>query len=167
MKVFLGLLVTTVIFWLMLGAGADSPRKADIPADLAAAVDLFYAAVAAGDAETRVAMFTEDALMMPNHWTAWRGRDAIAGVIRGGGDSVFRIRGRKLLDAAVSGDLAYTVNSYYYTYHAAGSKPQWHKTKNVHIWKRGGAGQWKLHVDIWNSDVPMSEFADESYPETD
>jgi len=167
MRRILGLLGVTTIVWLMWAAGSDSPRQPEIPADLRAAVDAFYAAVEAGDGEARIAMFTDDALMMPNHWTPWRGRDAIRAVIGEGGDSVFRIRGRRLLDVGVSGDLAYTVNAYYYTYHDAGAEPQWHKTKNVHIWKRGGAGRWKLHVDIWNSDVPMAKFAGETYPELD
>jgi ketosteroid isomerase-like protein len=61
----------------------------------------------------------------------------------------------------VSGDLACTANSYYYTYHASDSEPRWHKTKNVHIWKRDAGGEWKLHVDIWNSDVPLDAFGDE------
>jgi ketosteroid isomerase-like protein len=154
-----------VILCLLGGLSAGSPPGSAMPDDLRAAVDAFYAAVEAGDGEARIGMFTDDAIMMPNHWTIWRGRDAIAEVIRGGGDSVFLIRDRELLDVSASGDLAYTVNSYYYTYHAAGAEPKWHKTKNVHIWKRDGAGGWKLHVDIWNSDVPMAKFADESYPE--
>jgi ketosteroid isomerase-like protein len=53
------------------------------------------------------------------------------------------------------------VNSYYYTWHAPDDKPQWHKTKNVHIWARDAEGDWKLRVDIWNSDVRVADFADE------
>jgi ketosteroid isomerase-like protein len=130
-------------------------------AELEAAIDAFYAAVEAGDAETRIALFSIDALMMPNHWTPWRSKEEIAEVIRSGEGWVFKLRDREVLDMDISGDLAYTVNSYYYTYHAEDDEPQWHKTKNVHIWKRDDAGQWKLHVDIWNSDVPMDEFASE------
>jgi ketosteroid isomerase-like protein len=101
------------------------------------------------------------AIMMPNHWTIYNGKETIAAVIKSGEGSVFKIRDREIVDMDVSGSLAYTVNSYYYTYHAEGADPQWHKTKNVHIWKRDAGGQWKLHVDIWNSDVPMSEFPNE------
>jgi ketosteroid isomerase-like protein len=165
MKGFTHGTVVAVILCLASGIGSAAPSASVMPADLRVAVDAFYAAVEAGDGEARIAMFTDDALMMPNHWTAWQGCDAIAEVIRGGGDSVFRIRGRQLLDVSVSGDLAYTVNSYYYSFHAVGAPPQWHKTKNVHIWKRDKAGRWKLHVDIWNSDVPLAKFAAESYPE--
>ena len=53
------------------------------------------------------------------------------------------------------------MNSYFYTYHTEGAEPQWHQTKNVHIWRRDPGGGWKLHVDIWNSDVPIDEFRNE------
>ena len=141
--------------------GCEQNQEKGIPADLEAAIDAFYAAVEAGDAEPRIAMFTEEAIMMPNHWTMYKGKEAIANVIRSGEGSVFKLRDREIVDMDASGSLAYTVNSYYYTYHPEGADPQWHKTKNVHIWKRDTGGQWKLHVDIWNSDVPMSEFPNE------
>jgi len=124
-------------------------------------IDAFYAAIEAADGEARIAMFTDDAIMMPNHWTRYEGKEQIAEVIRSGEGSVFKIRDREIVDMDVSGDIAYTVNSYYYTWHAADGEPQWHKTKNVHIWKKDADCQWKLHVDIWNSDVPMSQFAEE------
>jgi len=138
-----------------------SQQGGGVPPDLRAAIDAFYAAVEADDAEARIKMFSDNAIMMPDHWTRWEGKEAIAAVIRAGEGSVFRLRDLEIVDMDASGDLAYTVNSYYYTYHPEGSKPQWHRTKNVHIWKRDAAGEWKLHVDIWNSDVTMGEFAGE------
>lgn len=143
------------------GCGPGRERVAEsLPADLEAAVTAFYAAIEAGDADARLALFSDDAIMMPNHWTMYRGKQAIAEVVRAEG-WVFRLRDRKLVDGGATGGLAYTVNSYFYTYHTEGSEPQWHKTKNVHIWKRDADGLWKLHLDIWNSDVPMSQFAAE------
>jgi uncharacterized protein (TIGR02246 family) len=146
---------------LLIAAGCAPEREATAPADLEHAIDAFYAAIEAGDADAHIAAFTDDALMLPNHWVPARGREAVAEMIRAGEGSVFRLRNRELVDIDVDGDLAYTVNAYEYTYHPEGAEPQWHKTKNVHIWKRDGEGLWRLHVDIWNSDVPMSEFLTE------
>lgn len=142
---------------LALCSGCGQQQDVDIPADLQTAIGAFYAAIDAGDSEARIAMFSDEAIMMPNHWSMSEGKEAIAEVIRAGEGSIFRLREREIVEMDVSGALAYTVNSYYYTYHAAGAEPQWHKTKNVHIWKRDSEGYWKLHVDIWNSDVPLSD----------
>jgi ketosteroid isomerase-like protein len=146
---------------LVVCLGCGEQQEEGVPADLRAAIDAFYAAVEAGDAEARIAMFSEEAVMMPNHWTMWESKEAIAEVIRAGKGSAFRLRDREIVDMDASDALAYTVNSYSYTYHAEGAEPRWHKTKNVHIWKRDAGGHWKLHVDIWNSDVPMSDFPNE------
>jgi ketosteroid isomerase-like protein len=146
---------------LLSACGAGEEVETAVPAELEEAIALFYAAIEAGDAEGRIAMFTEDAIMMPNHWTPYRGREAIAEVLRAGEGSVFGIRNRELLDLGVQGDLAYEVNQYEYTWHAEGGTPQWRRTKGVHIWKYDASGHWRLHVDIWNSDVPVSEYANE------
>jgi ketosteroid isomerase-like protein len=132
-----------------------------LPEELLGAIDSFYSAIESGDVEARIALLGDDVVMMPNHWTMSRGKEDVAGVFRAAGDAVFMIRDREVVRAAVSCDLAYTVNSYYYTYHAADDEPQWHKTKNVHIWHRDADGRWKLEADIWNSDVPLAAFADE------
>ena len=151
---------------LMLGcAQRQQQQDKSIPPDLLATIDAFYAAIENADTETRIALFAEDAIMMPNHWTMSRGKDKIAEMMRSSAEWVFKLRDRKVVDIDVSGDIAYTVNSYYYTWHAEGAEPQWHKTKNVHIWKyvteKDIEGSWKLHVDIWNSDVFLSQFPNE------
>jgi len=153
LSVFLLALVTA---WGCAGAPNQEP-----PPELLTAIDSFYASVESGNGEARIALFSDSAIMMPNHWTLTRGKDGIARIIRSSEGSVFRLKDREVVDMDVDGSIAYVTNSYFYTWHAEGDEPQWHKTKNVHIWKRDAAGDWKLHLDIWNSDVPMSQFADE------
>ena len=154
-------LVISILLACLIPGCCKQQQEEGVPDELHAAINAFYAAVEAGDTEAHIAMFTENAIMMPNHWTRYDGKEAIAEMMRSGEGYVFRLRDREIVDIDVSGGLAYTVNSYYYTWHAEGDEPQWHKTKNVHIWRKGEDGQWKLHVDIWNSDVPMSQFSEE------
>jgi len=151
------------VFFLLLlfFTGCGQNQAEDIPSDLMAAIDSFYATIETDDIEARIALFSDEALMLPNHWGISQGRKTIGDGLRSGEGWVFKLRDRKLVDMDVNGSLAYTVNSYDYTYHAEGAEPQWHKTKNVHIWKRDATGAWKLHVDIWNSNVPISEFPHE------
>lgn len=138
-------------------ASSVEPLEA-LPAELRTAIDAFYRAIETDAVETRVGLLAEDAVLMPDHWTLIEGKEAVAEVFRGGEGWVFRLRDREIVRAEVSGDLAYTVNSYFYTYHRADGEPQWHKTKNVHVWRRDDVGAWKLAVDIWNSDVGREEF---------
>ena len=79
-------------------------------------------------------------------------------MLRSGQAYIFKIRDREMIDFESSGKLAYTVNSYYYTWHAKKDTAQWHNTKNVHLWKLDHDDNWKLHLDIWNSNVPLNAF---------
>jgi len=82
---------------------------------------------------------------MPNHWTMTRGKDVIAGAFRRSSDWIFKLKNREIVRMDVSGDMAYTVNSYYYTYHAADEAEKRHKTKNVHI------TQWNNASEDWHT----------------
>jgi len=138
-----------------------TPHSSQLPECLLNTIDSFYSAIENDNHEDRIALFTEDAIMLPNHGSPMRGKDTIAAVVRSGEGWTFRIRNRFILDAHISGGMAYTVNAYEYTTHRQGETPQWHKTKNVHIWRKDLQGAWKLHVDIWNSDVPLGTFDSE------
>ena len=129
--------------------------------DLREVIESFYAAIETNDAEARINLLADDVLLMPNHWTIMQGKDVVAESFRRGAAAVFKLKDRSVVRMEVSGDLAYTVNSYYYTYHGRGEPEQWHKTKNVHIWRRNASGDWELAVDIWNSDVSIEQFANE------
>ena len=121
-------------------------------------INEFYKAIEVGDVEERIELLADDVIIMPNHWTIVRGKEKVSESFRRAASAVFKLKDRVMLRLEVSDDIAYTVNSYYYTWHAKGDEPQWHKTKNIHIWQRNKEGQWQLTVDIWNSDVPMSKF---------
>ena len=140
-------------------ASSAAAQETTAKDDLMATIATFYAAIEAGDAETRIGLLADDVILMPNHWTFLRGKDVVAESFRRGASAVFRLKDRQVVHTEVSGDLGYTVNSYFYTYHAPQDAEQWHKTKNVHVWRRDGSGRWKLAVDIWNSDVPIEQFS--------
>jgi len=146
-----------VVFGLLLSSCAGPPPPPEssgpgLPADLSQTIDSFYQAIENDSHEVTIGLFSDGAIMMPNHGDRIEGKDAIAAVIRAGEGWAFRLRDRRILDADSDGGVAYTVNAYDYTYHAEGDEPVWHPTKNVHIWKRDPDGAWKLHVDIWNAD---------------
>jgi ketosteroid isomerase-like protein len=154
--------LTLAVCAAVAGAGASAgTTQSDIPGDLQSVLDVFYDAIERDDAETRIELLDEDVILLPNHWTMIEGKEAVSAVFRNGSTQVFRIKDREIVQAEVADGTAYTVNSYYYTYHEKDEDPQWHKTKNVHVWKRNTDGDWKLRIDIWNSDVPIEDFAQE------
>jgi len=164
----MGIRPTLVVLSALLGAlpfahAGDAPEHPR----LMETITRFYASIEAGDPEPRIRLLAEDVILMPNHWTVLRGKEAVSRSFRGSGSAVFRLKEREMVRLEVSGDLAYTVNSYFYTYHQEGDPPQWHKTKNVHIWRRQPSGEWKLAVDIWNSNVPLGQFELEGTSGTD
>ena len=151
------LALSVAVFAATTGWG-DEPPKA---AMLTEAIESFYRAIETDDVEARIALLADDVVLMPNHWTIVRGKEAVSESFRRGAGAVFRLRDREIVRMEISGNLAYTVNSYHYTYHSKDASEQWHKTKNVHIWRRDPSGNWKLAVDIWNSDVPIGNFSAE------
>jgi ketosteroid isomerase-like protein len=66
-------------------------------------------------------------------------------------EAVFLIKDLERIETRISGNIAYTVNQYYYTYPYPDQEEIWYKTKNVPIWQKQQDGSWKLHLDIWNS----------------
>ena len=147
----------TLLNWciipLILLAAGDT--RADTEQDFLATIDSFYTAVNAGDQAGHAALFTDDAWMLSDNWHISRG-EALKTSIRDRAGWIFRLKDIERLEYGISGDLGYTINQYYYTWHQKGAQPEWHRTKNVHIWQRQEDGAWRLHVDIWNS-TPESE----------
>jgi ketosteroid isomerase-like protein len=129
--------------------------------DLTQTIAAFYAAIEGGDVEARIGLLADDVILMPNHWSMLQGKEAVSASFRSDPDAVFKLKDRRIVQMDVGDGLAYTANSYYYAYHGKDEPEQWHKTKNVHVWRRDAAGAWKLAVDIWNSDVPLEKSSEE------
>lgn len=151
------LALSVAAFAATTGWGGEPPKGAM----LKEAIESFYETIEAGDVEARIALLADDVILMPNHWTTMHGKEAVSDSFRRSAGAVFKLRDREVVQMEISGNLAYTVNSYHYTYHSKDEPEQWHKTKNVHVWRRDPSGDWKLAVDIWNSDVPIGQFSAE------
>lgn len=146
---------------LVLVLACFQSTEAQESPDIKETIAKFYESIETGDVEARLSLLANDVLLMPNHWTIISGKEAATESFTRYPDAIFKLKDRDMLRMEVSGDIAYTVNSYYYTYHLKDQPEQWHKTKNVHVWQRDSSGEWKLSVDIWNSDVPIEQFSEE------
>ncbi len=108
-----------------------------------------------GDAAAMAALYTEDATLLPPNSEMIKGREGIeavwSGVIQMGAKDVVLTT----VDVYGSGDLAYEVGNYVLTIQPEGQEPIEDKGKYVVVWKQIADGSWKMHVDIWNSSLPV------------
>jgi uncharacterized protein (TIGR02246 family) len=154
--------VIPLIFLLFIASGCEERErvlvepKADVGADIQAIRNItekWQVAINAGDLDTLMSFYSEDAIKIPPNEPAVRGKDAI----RSGYEKLFEknIRQEKhvVADIKISGDLAVTNTTWTLpgiTEKAEGpSKP----TGNwIRIFGRQPDGSWKIIYMIWSDE---------------
>ena len=63
--------------------------------------------------------------------------------------------GLKTVEVSANGDTAYEIGQYTMSIEVAGGEPIKDFGDYLVIWKRGVDGIWRLHVDIWNTNLPL------------
>lgn len=126
--------------------------RQDVKAAIAAANKQFVAAFAKGDAAALAAMYSSGGQAFPPNAELVQGRDALQKLWQGAMASGVKDVVLTTTKLEAHGNTAYEVGTY--VMNAAGGKPV-DRGKFVVIWKREN-GQWKLHRDIWNSNMPAA-----------
>ena len=112
--------------------------------------EAFNKAYAQRDAAGCVAVFVEDAIMMPPNQPMVRGRKALQEFFQGFMDKVGGTNSNHLMEFGVEGDLAYQVATF-----AISNTKTPVQGKFVEILRRQEDGSWKVYVAIFNSDKPV------------
>ncbi len=132
---------------LLLGAPAQA--KSDVQNAIELQNKALMAAVARGDAETIVGLYSDQALIMPQGSKSFSGPRGVRGYWQGALDS--GLKRVKLLTLAVEprgDDTADEIGRYW----VFGDKGKLLDAgKYLVVWKNEG-GAWKLHRDIYNSN---------------
>ena len=126
--------------------------RQDVKAAIAAANKQFVANYAKGDAAGLAAMYSSTGQAFPPNAELVQGRDALQKLWEGAMASGVKEINVTTTEVEGHGDTAYEIGTY--VMNAAGGKPV-DRGKFVVIWKREN-GQWKLHRDIWNSNMPAA-----------
>jgi ketosteroid isomerase-like protein len=135
---------------LLLSVGSALAQQRDIRVVIEEGNQQWSAAFSQGDSAALAAMYTLNAQLFPMHRESVGGMEAIQqfwqGVIASG------VQGATLttLEVDEQGDTAYEVGTY--ELRGEGTKVLDHG-KYVVVWKRE-QGKWRLHRDIWNSNLP-------------
>ena len=137
---------------------ACAPRPADTTADeaaLKAGTEAWIAAYTVGDADKMVALYADDAIVMPPDAPAAAGHDAMRTYLAAD-SAASRAAGIKLVLGAsasgVSGDLGWHSGVFKAT-DATGATVG--SGKYNEVWHKAN-GKWLLIRDIWNNDAPSA-----------
>lgn len=107
-----------------------------------------------GDAAGLAALYTEDAVLLPPNSEKIQGRKGVE-EFWGGAMTQLGLKDAILTTVELfgTGDTLTEVGNYTLKIQPAGQEPVEDKGKYVVIWKQTAEG-WKLHRDIWNSNLP-------------
>ena len=129
----------------------------DIKSLIQAQNDAYGAAYRAGDAAAVAALHTENAILIGPNSPRVEGRAAVEEYIAAGlnlGDSDIKLTA---LEVTQHGDTAIEVGRY-----SSSLKPPYgaaieDRGNYLVIWQRGDDGVWRLHIDAFNSELPLPE----------
>lgn len=145
---------------LFLSCASPQPEPATNTAEVQQAIEAVNAQVAdalgRGDGAAFASFYTENAMFMAPNAEAVRGRQAIQD---GMGQDETKLTDLKLTtsEVEVHGDTAIEVGSYSINITPPGQEESIpDKGKYVVIWKKQADGSWKLHRDIFNSNLPLA-----------
>ena len=147
MRVAVFLLCSSLVF---LASTSPNAQSGDARAAIEAANAKFSAAWAKKDAAALSALYTANATLLPPNTTHATGTEAILEFWKAAMAAAPPAVKLTSTEVEAHGDTAHEVGTY--QMFATDGKVV-DKGKYVVVWKREG-GQWKLHRDIWSSDMP-------------
>jgi len=129
----------------------------EVRAAIAAIDKKFMEDVNRGDAAAGAAAYTDDAILMPPNHSPLEGKQAIEKYLAEIGSQLqgsnFQL---SILEVDVQSDTTIVRGIYSSRFTAPGTDaPMEDRGKTLNVWKRQVDGSWKLHRDIWNSNMPI------------
>jgi len=129
----------------------------EVRASIAAIDKKFMEDVNWGNAAAGAAAYTDDAILMPPNHSPVEGKQAIEKYLAEIGSQLqasnFQL---SILEVDVQGDTTIVRGTYSSSFTVPGTDaPMEDRGKTLNVWKRQADGSWKLHRDIWNSNMPI------------
>jgi len=148
--------IVNALCLLLLSCAAPQEDSSLIDEGISKTNEAFMSALANGDAAGVAAQYTDDAQLLPPNADLVTGKQEIQNVMQGFIDS--GVTGLNLESTEIEGigNKAYEVGKYTLSV----NEQVVDNGKYIVIWKKDGE-QWKLHRDIFNSNIPLPEVEDE------
>ncbi len=117
----------------------------------------FGEAVRQGNGTAIGALYTVDASILPPNGEMIKGRPAITAFWTGGLEMGIKDAVLTTVEVLSMGDLACEIGRYALKIQSAGHPVIEDSGKYVVLWRSQPDGTWKLHVDIWNTNLPPNK----------
>ena len=146
--------LTFLLSAVLLSLASLSPRAqgTDVRAAIEAANAKFGAAWGKKDAAAVTALYTANATLLPPNVPRVTGAEAILEFWKAGLAAAPPAAKLTSTEVEAHGDTAHEVGTYQ-MFASDGTVVE--TGKYIVVWKREG-GQWKLHRDMWNADMPSA-----------
>jgi len=115
----------------------------------------FGEAVRQGNGASIAALYTDDATLMPPNSEIIKGRPGIEAFWKGGLGMGIKDAVLTTVEVLSMGDLVCEIGRYNLEIQPTGQAAFEDSGKYIVVWKKQADGAWKLHVDIWNTSLPM------------
>lgn len=148
-------LALSIAAFLVLGLAGCAPQTHEDAADVRGAVDAsnrqFMDAFARGDAARIATLYADDAQLLPPGNMPVQGRSQIEALWRGVLALPVKEMHLTTVEFTVHGEDASEIGRYTLV---GNDGRELDAGKYIVLWKKG-AGGWKLHRDMWNSNAPV------------
>jgi uncharacterized protein (TIGR02246 family) len=110
-----------------------------------------------GDAAAGAAAYTDDAILMPPNHSPLEGKQVIEKYLAEIGSQLQASNLQlSISEVDVQGDTTIVRGTYSSSFTVPGTNaPMEDRGKTLNVWKKQADGSWKLHRDIWNSNMPI------------
>ena len=136
-----------------ISMGIASPTSAR--AEIEAVNAQLAGAVQEGNAAAAAAVYTENAILMPPNSPRIFGRDSAEAAWASLLSSGLKESTLSTVEVMGSGDTICEIGEYVFLFEPGGGRRAYTEEGKYHVvWKLNSAGEWKIHVDIWNSNLP-------------
>jgi uncharacterized protein (TIGR02246 family) len=139
--------------------GACVPPSVDVEAErasLRASAEAYYEAAQTADMDSFVGSYTNDGIMLPPNAADEVGLQRVRNYATAFTQLPgFSIRFEEVrIAVAASGDMGYTLANTVIKFDGPDGEPVEDRGRDFHLWKKQD-GEWRLAIDIWNSEIPL------------
>ena len=166
-KVFVFLIIFSMGFFLISCQGDQEPADQPEQEEAAPAMDMAQVreaivannlklgeAIRMGDAAALAALYTDEAKLLPPNSETIVGRQGIEAFWGGGIQMGIKDVVLTTVDVIEMGEMVCEIGEYKLTIQPEGMDAMEDNGKYLVIWKKAMDGSWKLHIDIWNTNMP-------------